>query len=255
MSQAREHRSADGRFAIAHCGPVIQGVGQTRESAHAENRELQQQCGDEQKSNRRNLFCQRRGDARAEDPAQSRCRGDYTEEPLALIGVEYVDHHRPEHRNHEQIENRGPDKKRATDPDVLLGAGPMQCHGKKQQIGSKETVADRDEFHSRQARHQRGERRIDGQHADERSGKQPLEIFDAAGDAHLVADGTENVIGKKYGEDKQPRPREGAHLRRTHVNQYARASGEIRARRRTPACDSGLTALSLARESLLEGHP
>ena len=137
-----------------------------------------------------------------EDPAQRRCRGDYAEEALALIGVEYVDHHRPEHRYDEQIENRGPDKKRATDPDVLLGSRPMQRHGKKQQVGGEETVADRDKFHSRQARHQRGERRIDGEHADERAGKQPLEIFDAAGDAHLVADGTENVIGKKHREDK-----------------------------------------------------
>ncbi len=204
MSQTGKHRAADRRFTTGRRRPPAQRFGQTREPAHTENRELQQQRGGEQEIHGRYLFCQRRGDARAENPAESRCRGDDAEEPFALIGVEYVDHHRPEHRNHEKIENRGPDKKHPTDPDVLLGAGPVQCRGKEQEIGSKKSVADRDEFHSRQARHQRGKRRIDREHADERSGEQPLEIFDAAGDAHLVADGTENVIGKKYGEDKQP---------------------------------------------------
>ena len=38
----------------------------------------------------------------------------------------------------------------------------------------------------------------------ESSGEKPLEIFDAAGNAHLVADRPKNVIGKKYREYVQP---------------------------------------------------
>ena len=55
-------------------------------------------------------------------------------------------------------------------------------------------------LHPRQPRHQRGERRIDRDHADQRAGEQPRQIFHAAGDAHLVADRPENIIGDKDGE-------------------------------------------------------
>ena len=50
---------------------------------------------------------------------------------LPLLGVEYVDHHRPEHRDHEEIENRCPDKKRPADPNVLLGAGGIAAAAAK----------------------------------------------------------------------------------------------------------------------------
>ena len=55
----------------------------------------------EQKINRRDVRGQGRGQARSEDAAKSRAGGDKAEEPLALLGVEHIDHQRPKNRNDE----------------------------------------------------------------------------------------------------------------------------------------------------------
>ena len=95
---------------------------------------------------------------------------------------------------------------------------PMQNRDEKQQIGAEEAVRECDEADARQLGHQRREGWVHRDHAEQRAGEKPLEIIHAAGNAHLIANGTKNIIGRKYGEDIEPRPTERPQLRRAHVD-------------------------------------
>ena len=53
-----------------------------------------------------------------QNPADGGARRDESEQPLALLNVKHVDHQGPEHGDHEQVEDRGPDEEGATDPYV-----------------------------------------------------------------------------------------------------------------------------------------
>ena len=168
---------------------------------------------------RRDILGQRRRDARTRDAAEGRAGGDKSEQTFALFGVEDIDHQGPEHGHHKEIEDGCPDEEEPTDPDVLLGGRHVEKQDKNQQIGDEESIRNRDEADARQLGHQRRKRRIDQDHSDESAGEKPLEVFNTPGDSHLIADGTQNIIGRKYGEDVEPGPTERAHLRRAHVNE------------------------------------
>ena len=80
----------------------------------------------------------------------------------------------------------------------------MKSKSKDEQVDDEKPIADGDESDARQARDQRRERRIDGDHTEQRAGEQPLEMFHTAGNAHLVTDGAQNVIGEKNAKDIKP---------------------------------------------------
>jgi hypothetical protein len=88
----------------------------------------------------------------------------------------------------------------------LLSGRDVQKARKDEQIGKEKPVTYGDEFRPRQARHQRSKRRIDREHAKQRAGEKPRQILHSTGDAHLIADRTQNVIGEKYGKYVKPSP-------------------------------------------------
>src|SRR4029450_1489544 len=124
------------------------------------------------------MLCQRRRQARSDDAAEGRARGNEPKETLALLGVENIDHQGPEDRHDKQIENRSPKKKRSTHPNMLLWRGNIQKRGEEKQVDHEKAVSMRDEFCPGPARDQRCKRRIDCDHAEERAGEKPLKILD-----------------------------------------------------------------------------
>src|SRR5690606_3421115 len=65
----------------------------------------------------------------------------------------------------------------------------------------------------------------------ERAGEQPREVLDAAGHTHLVADGSDDVVGGQDGEEVQPRPSERGNFRRAHVHEELKRSVQRPGRR------------------------
>src|SRR5262245_51650728 len=94
----------------------------------------------------------------------------------------------------------------------------MQTQSEEQQVSDEKPVADGDESYPWQACDECRERRIDGDHTEKRAGEPPLKLFHASGNAHLVADWAQNVIGKKDAEDIKPRPAECAYFRGLDVD-------------------------------------
>src|SRR5581483_10338463 len=170
---------------------------------------------------RSHVLRERGGEARPHDAAERRARGDEAEQALSLLGVEEVDHQRPENRDDEEIENRRPHEKDAAYPDRLLGARASEKQEEENEIRHEKSIRDGDEAIARQLRDERGERRVYRQHAEQRRGKKPGKIFDPACDADLIADRPDNVIGRKDGEDIDPRPRERRDLLRPSVDDAA----------------------------------
>ena len=58
----------------------------------------------------------------------------------------------------------------------------------------------------RQPRHQRAVERLCDEQADKRGGEQPWQVFDAAGDAHLIAQRTQHIVAGKQREEISERP-------------------------------------------------
>ncbi len=123
-----------------------------------------------------------------------------------MLGIEGVNDERPEHRHDEQVENRDPYEKCATDPDCLRAIGEVQRDREQQDVGGKEPISERDEPCARQRFNEKGVWNIEHQHANQRAGEKPLQIADAAGDPHLIADGAHDVIRGKNREYVEPGP-------------------------------------------------
>src|SRR4029079_18137619 len=173
---------------------------------HAEDRDFKQHDRANEQKGCRHMTGQSRSNARAGDRANRRAGCDEAEQTLALFGIEGVYDKRPEHRHDEQVKNCNPDEKRTHDPNGLLGIGEMQRDREQQDVGGEEPVSDRDEPRARQRFHEKGVRNIEHQHADQRAVEKPLQIVDAPGAPHLVADRTHDVIRGEYREYVEPGP-------------------------------------------------
>ena len=82
----------------------------------------------------------------------------------------------------------------------------MQRNREQQDVGGEEPVSDGDETRARQRLHEISIGDVEQQHANQRAGEEPLQIVDAAGDPHLIADRTHDVIGRQDREDVEPGP-------------------------------------------------
>ncbi len=215
---AAEHAAADQRLAVARDRPLMQLRRQARQASDAEHRDLEQRRRAEHQHRRRYVLGQRCGHARADDGADRGAGRDHAEQPLALLGAEQIDVHLPEHRDHEQIEDRHPDEKYPADPDRRRRVRPAQDRGEHQDVDGEEMIGDRNEPAAWQSRDEPGERQVQQQHAHQRGGEQPLQIIDAAGDAHLIADRPDDVIRRQDRENVEPAPADDGDFRRPDID-------------------------------------
>src|SRR5207249_6129501 len=92
-------------------------------------------------------------------------------------------------RSHGRLSAEAPEMSSArrtlgsSNPDDLLGIGPMQCRGEQQNIQSEESICDRNESRTLERFDEIPERYVQEQHGGQRGQKQPLQIFDAAAGA------------------------------------------------------------------------
>jgi len=100
-----------------------------------------------------------------------------------------------EHRHRKQVEYADPDKKCAC-YDHLFYVESQQ-HPEQNQVGDEEMVDDGNKLDPRQPGHQRAVERLCDEQAEKRSGKEPRQVFDTTGDAHLIAQRTQHVVAGK----------------------------------------------------------
>ena len=87
-----------------------------------------------------------------------------------------------------------------------------------EKIGDGEAVGDREKLPARHARDDGGEERVGDQHADEREGVHPGQIFDAAARTDFFANRTENVIPGEDDEVENEGEPHSPELVRLHVD-------------------------------------
>ena len=106
-------------------------------------------------------------------------------------------------------------------PTQMVCSGVAKCSAapNSKMVTGEEAVGQRNELPARQQLHQRRERHVQHQHDDQRAGEQPGQIVHAAGDAHLVADRPQDVVGREHREDVEPAPAERGKLGRPDVDQ------------------------------------
>jgi hypothetical protein len=100
--------------------------------------------------------------------------------------------------------------------------GEMQNDGEQQDICGEEPISDGDKARARQRLDEIGERHVEQQQPGERRCEQPLQIVDAARDAHLLADRPHDVIGRQNREDVEPCPGQRRHFLRLDGGQPPR---------------------------------
>src|SRR5215475_1043809 len=127
----------------------------------------------------------------------------------------------------QKIEHRDPDKEESTNPYHLLRCGPVQRRAERQDGESEETVGQRNELLARQKLHECGKRHVQDQHGDQRAREQPWQIIHPAGHAHLVADGTQDVVRGKDRENVEPAPAERRKLGWCHIYQAAKEAMKL----------------------------
>jgi putative transposase len=139
------------------------------------------------------------------------------EQTLGLGVVEQIGHETPEHRNDEQVEHTGPDKKGARHPDP--GQSGSEQPEEEQQVGDEEEVDQREKLFAGIARSHPAEQGNGGQHRQKGAGKQPLQMLDAAGDPHFVTHRPQDVVGAQQGEKVTERPEQRPDFLRLHLDQ------------------------------------
>ena len=181
-----------------------------------EHGQLKEEGGHDQQVDRAKRHRQPDRDDRAKQRSGGSSGADEPEQPLALLGGEQVGHERPEHRHRKQVEHADPDKEYPRDDHLLDVEG--QHHPEQDQVGDEEMIDHGNEPDPRQPRHQLAIERLGEQQAEKGGGEQPGQVFDATGDAHLVAQRTQHVVAGKQREEIGKGPQRGRPLprRRRH---------------------------------------
>ena len=151
----------------------------------------------------RRIAAERLGKACCERGAEQRAGGtaggDKPEQALALLGVVDVGHERPEHGDRKQIEHTDPHEK-------CLGGGAQfdplrQKQPEDDYVDGEEVIHQRDEALARHAGHQSAVNRHHGEHDVKRFCEKIRQIFDAAGQPHLVADRAQHIVGGEQAKE------------------------------------------------------
>jgi hypothetical protein len=154
---------------------------------------------------------------------------------MALFGIEQVGHQAPGERNDEQVHHRQPDVKRPRDPDVV-GIDP-QARRKAGHDQSRECIEDRKQLSPGHARRNPAVQRHDDERRQERSGEQPLQVLDAAGDAERLAHRPQHEVRREQEEEQEETGGDCRYLLALRGNQAAekRASAAVAGRLRHSA--------------------
>src|SRR5258706_7873402 len=119
MDYARPNPSADGFFSGLLFDRRARANRCIWKKPHALGTQLNQRCRNEEERESAGLLHETGSDRSAHDCAQRAPNADKTKQALALVGVKDVHHESPEHGDHKKIEDTGPDKKSAPDPDLI----------------------------------------------------------------------------------------------------------------------------------------
>src|SRR5205814_6808774 len=144
------------------------------------------------------------------------------EKPFGLLWCENVSHERPKHCCGEKIKDADPDEKYGRkDRAFLCGWNPAHEEEEHKKIRDGETVRDRDKPPPRHARDDSGIKRVRDQHADQRAGVHPRQIFNAAVCANLITDRPDHVIPAENDEVEYECHHHRADLVRFYINDFS----------------------------------
>ncbi len=139
---------------------------------------------------------------------------------LACSG-ENVSHERPKHCCGEKIEDADPDEKYGRkDRAFLRGWHRAHEEEEKKKIRDGETVGDRNKPPPRHARDDSGIKRVRDQHADQRAGVHPRQIFNAAVCANLITDRPDDVIAAENDKVENECQQQRVDLVRLYINDF-----------------------------------
>ena len=128
---------------------------------------------------------------------------------------------RPKHCCGEKIEDADPDEKYGRkDRAFLRGWHPAHEEKEHEEVRDGETVRDRNKPPPRHARHDGGIKRVRDQHADQRAGVHPRQIFNAAVCANLITDRPDDVIPAENDKVENERQQQRVDLVRLYVNDF-----------------------------------
>ncbi len=149
---------------------------------------------------------QQRTDRRPHQTADAGPGGNESKQALGLGPIEHIGHQAPGDRDHKQVVDRNPHVKHPSQPHAVFKAG--ECHSEQHEIDAKEPVDPVDVMHPGDAGVEPAEQRDGDQHGHESGGEQPLQVLDAALNAHGFADGPQHEIAAEQTEE-QRKPRHG----------------------------------------------
>ena len=138
-----------------------------------------------------------------------------------MLWCENVSHERPKHCCGEKIKDADPDEKYGRkDRAFLCGWHPAHEEEEKKKVRDGETVGDRDKPPPRHARDDSGIKRVRDQHADQRAGVHPRQIFNAAVCANLITDRPDDVIAAENDKVENECQQQRVDLVRLYINDF-----------------------------------
>ena len=173
--------------------------------------------GQEQQARRPERTRERRGQRRSDERPGRAARGDEAEEPLRLRVREEIGHEAPEHRHHEQVVDARPDEEGAGRIHVAA-LGAEQCV-EDEEVRDEEAVDVRQEAVAREPRGHPPEERHRGEHREEGTGEQPVELLHPGRDAHRVAHRPHDVVAAEEREEIREGPEQRGQLVRLDLHQ------------------------------------
>ncbi len=196
MSADRARRTRSSYVGTRHLASLRHD---TLERARTDDRRFEQHARNDQEIDRADHPHQPHGQNRAAQRPGRATGGNEAEEALALFGIEYIRHERPEHGHREQVEYADPDEENTGDFDTR-NAEPQQ-QPEDGDVGCEEVIDERDEALARQTRHDGAKQRDRGKHHDEGGAEEPVQVLHAPGNAHLITQRPQYIIGGQQAEE------------------------------------------------------
>src|SRR5204863_4672692 len=238
MRRAFPEFAADWLLTLLVVRPKICG-----KSPHTLRGNLKHHRCDEKKDSGAQLSGQRTRNETANDSADRSAHGNKSEKPFRLLWCENVSHERPKHCRGEKIENADPDEKYGRkDRAFLCGWHPAHEEEEKKKVRDGETVGDRDKPPPRHARDDSGIKCVRDQHADQRAGIHPREIFNAAVCANLITDRPDDVIAAENDKVENECQQQRVDLVRLYINDFRKNAFHVNDEARV-SNDEGMTKL------------
>ena len=147
---------------------------------------------------------------RAGQAAEAGAGGHQREQALGLTGREHVHQHAPGHGDRDQAERRQPDVEGARDPDVVWIEQERGAEG--DEVEREEAIDPAQDPSPLHPPRDPAEQRHRRQRRQEGAGEQPLQVFDAADDAHRLAHRAQHEVAGEQQEEHGEAGDDGAGL-------------------------------------------